>query len=215
MPYIYSEAWEVSKNGSTIMRPLVMDFKNDPLLPLHNLINTCLESPFLLHRLLNRELLNGMCIYQSQLRGITSGQENVLRGRTKFIQMYIKTGFLLFVKAGSIVPMGKFLQYTSEKPMDTLEIRIYPGADGQFTLYSDEGNNYNYEKGKYTVIPFKWNEQQQTLTIDKQQGSYAGALKRYVFIIVWVNESNGIGIEITKKTKAIIYAGEKVSVVKK
>ena len=86
--------------------------------------------------------------------------------------------------------------------MDTLEIRIYPGADGQFTLYSDEGNNYNYEKGKYTVMPFKWNEQQQTLTIDKQQGSYAGALKRHVFNIVWVNESSGIGIEISPKNKS-------------
>lgn len=75
--------------------------------------------------------------------------------------------------------------------MDTLEIRIYPGADGQFSLHSDEGINYNYEKGKYTLIPFKWNEQQQTLTIDKQQGSYAGSLKKIVMNIVWANESNG------------------------
>ena len=73
----------------------------------------------------------------------------------------------LFVKADSIVPMGKFLQSTSEKPMDTLELRIYPGADGEFILYRNKGDNYNYEKGKYELIPFRWNEQQQTLTIDK------------------------------------------------
>ena len=89
--------------------------------------------------------------------------------------------------------------------MDTLELRIYPGADGEFILYSDEGDNYNYEKGKYKVIPFRWNEQQQTLTIGKQQGSYTGALKKHVFNIVWVNESEGYGINITAKTKTVNY----------
>jgi len=99
--------------------------------------------------------------------------------------------------------------------MDTLEVRVYTGADGQFALYSDEGNNYNYEKGKYTIIPFKWNEQQQTLTVDKQQGSYAGALKKYVLNIVWVNESNGNGKEISPKAKMVVYTGEKITLVKK
>jgi alpha-D-xyloside xylohydrolase len=107
------------------------------------------------------------------------------------------------------------MQYTSEKPMDTLEIRIYTGADGQFTLYNDEGNNYNYEKGKYTVIPFKWNEGQQTLTIDKQQGGYEGALKKCVLNIVWVNESNGKGIEISPKAKSVVYTGERITVGRK
>ncbi|MEO5891519.1 MAG: DUF5110 domain-containing protein [Ferruginibacter sp.] len=79
--------------------------------------------------------------------------------------------------------MGKIVQYTSEKPMDTIEIRIYTGADAQFTLYSDEGDNYNYEKGKYQVIPFNWNEQQKTLTLGKQQGTYDGALKQQVLIL--------------------------------
>jgi alpha-D-xyloside xylohydrolase len=119
------------------------------------------------------------------------------------------------VKAGSIVPMGKLLQYTSEKPMDTLEVRVYTGADGQFTLYSDEGNNYNYEKGKYTVIPFKWSEQQQTLTIDRQQGTYTGALKKCVLHIVWVNESNGGGIDISPKAKTVVYTGEKINITKR
>jgi alpha-D-xyloside xylohydrolase len=121
----------------------------------------------------------------------------------------------LFVKAGSIVPMGKFLQYTSEKPMDTLEIRVYAGANGKFNLYSDEGDNYNYEKGNYTITPFVWNEQQQTLTIEKQQGDFAGALKKRVFNIVWVKENEGTGIEISKKVKSVMYNGEKIIVSKK
>ena len=65
------------------------------------------------------------------------------------------------------------------------------------------------------MIPFKWNEQQQTLTIDKQQGSYAGALKKYVLNIVWVNESNGSGINISRNAKTVVYSGEKITVVKK
>ncbi len=65
------------------------------------------------------------------------------------------------------------------------------------------------------MIPFKWNEQQQTLTIDKQQGSYAGALKKHVFNIVWVDESNGHGIDITPKARTVVYTGEKLNVAKK
>jgi alpha-D-xyloside xylohydrolase len=64
----------------------------------------------------------------------------------------------LFVRPGSIIPMGPFLQYSSEKPADPIELRIYRGADGAFTLYEDEGDNYNYEKGKYATIPISWNE---------------------------------------------------------
>ena len=214
MPYIYSEAWQVSKNGSTMMRPLVMDFKNDSVAIAQSYQYTFGKS-FLVAPIVEPGVTDwNVYLPKSTIWYDFWTGKRFTGGRT------IKTDaprdrIPLFVKAGSIVPMGKFLQYTSEKPMDTLEIRIYTGADGQFTLYSDEGNNYNYEKGKYTEIPFKWNEQQQTLAIDKQQGSYAGALKRHVFIIVWVNESSGKGIEISKKTKAVIYTGEKVSVVKK
>jgi len=121
----------------------------------------------------------------------------------------------VFVKAGSIIPMGKLMQYTSEKSNDTLEVRIYKGADAFFTLYEDEGDNYNYEKGKYTEIHFTWNEKLNTLTIGNLQGSYTGSLKKRVFNIVWVNESNGKGIEISPKAKTVVYKGEKISVSKK
>jgi alpha-D-xyloside xylohydrolase len=214
MPYIYSEAWQVSKNGSTIMRPLVMDFKND---------NTAIDQSY--------QYMFGKSFLVAPITEPNITQWNVyLPKSTVWYDFWTGKRFTggqtvktdapqdkipLFVKSGSIVTMGKFMQYTSEKPMDTLEIRIYPGADGQFNLYNDEGNNYNYEKGKFTVIPFKWNEQQQTLTIDRQQGGYAGALKKYVLNIVWVNESNGKGIEISLKAKTIIYTGEKIMVSKK
>jgi alpha-D-xyloside xylohydrolase len=214
MPYIYSEAWQVSKNGSTIMRPMVMDFKND-VAAIRQSYQYMFGKSFLVAPITEPGVTQWN-VYLPQ----STAWYNFWTGKRFTGGQTVKTDapqdkIPLFVKAGSIVPMGKFMQYTSEKPMDTLEIRIYPGADGQFTLYSDEGNNYNYEKGKYAVIPFKWSEQQQTLTIDKQQGGYAGALKKRVLNIVWVNETDGKGIEISPKIKAVIYTGEKISVTKK
>src|SRR5258708_29225478 len=71
----------------------------------------------------------------------------------------------LFIRAGSIVPLGPEIEYADENPGDPVEVRIYRGADGAFTLYEDEGDSYRYEQGAYTVIPFHWNEAAKTLTI--------------------------------------------------
>jgi alpha-D-xyloside xylohydrolase len=216
MPYIYSAAWQVSKNGSTMMRPMVMDFKNDP-----TAIKQSYQYMFGKSFLVAPITEPGVTEWNVYLPKSTAWYDfwtgKHFNGGQTIKADAPQDKIPLFVKAGSIVPMGKFLQYTSEKPMDTLEIRIYTGADGQFSLYDDEGNNYNYEKGKYTVILFKWNEQQQTLTIDKQQGNYEGALKKHVFNIVWVKESNGTGIEIemSSQVKTIIYTAEEITVSKK
>jgi alpha-D-xyloside xylohydrolase len=90
----------------------------------------------------------------------------------------------MFVRTGSILPLGPEMQYVGEKPWDNLEMRIYPGADGQFTLYEDEGDSYNYEKGAYATIDFKWNDRSRTLTISGQKGSYPGMLTQRRFTIV-------------------------------
>ena len=90
----------------------------------------------------------------------------------------------MFVRAGSIVPMGPEMQYVGEKSWDNLELRVYPGADGQFTLYEDEGDNYNYEKGAYSTINIKWNERARTLTIEERQGQYKGMLQSRRFSII-------------------------------
>ena len=116
----------------------------------------------------------------------------------------------LYIKAGSIIPMGKFIQYTGQKLADTLEIRIYKGADARFDLYEDEGDNNNYEKGNYTIIPFDWNEQRKTLTIGDRQGDYSGALKNRIFNIVCVNESEGYGIEMSTSMKQVKYVAKKI-----
>ena len=90
----------------------------------------------------------------------------------------------MFVRAGSILPLGPEMQWVGEKAWDNLELRIYPGADGSFTLYEDEGDSYNYEKGAYSVILFSWNEKTRTLTIDDRKGSYPGMLQNRLFTVV-------------------------------
>jgi alpha-D-xyloside xylohydrolase len=91
----------------------------------------------------------------------------------------------MFVRAGSILPLGPEMQYVGEKAWDHLEIRIYPGADGSFTLYEDEGDNYNYEKGIYATIPFSWNDKTSSLTVGSRQGSFPGMLasRQFTFIL--------------------------------
>ena len=90
----------------------------------------------------------------------------------------------MFVRAGSILPLGPEMQYVGEKSWDSLELRVYPGADGSFTLYEDEGDSYNYEKGAYTTITFQWNNKARMLTIGDRQGRYEGMLQNRQFTVV-------------------------------
>ena len=108
----------------------------------------------------------------------------------------------MFVRAGSIVPLGPVMQYVGEKTWENLEIRVYPGADGQFTLYEDEGDSYNYEKGVYSTITFQWNDRTRTLTIGARQGSYPGMLQKRQFTLVLPDGT----------TKTISYDGAEVVV---
>ena len=90
----------------------------------------------------------------------------------------------LFVKAGSIIPIGPKVQYATEKKWDNLELRVYTGANGSFTLYEDEFDNYNYEKGEYTEIPVTWNNSAHKLTIGERKGSYKGMLSNRKFTVI-------------------------------
>ena len=108
----------------------------------------------------------------------------------------------LYVKAGSIIPIGPKVQYATEKKWDNLTLKIYTGAHGSFTLYEDEGDNYNYEKGDYTEIPMSWDDSSRKLIIGKRKGSYNGMLLNRKFTIVLedgsseVVEYNGSRIEV-------------------
>jgi alpha-D-xyloside xylohydrolase len=119
----------------------------------------------------------------------------------------------LFVRAGSIIPLGPDLQYAGEKPADPIELRVYSGADGSFTLYEDEGDGYHYEQGAYATIPIQWNQSRKTLTLGDRTGTFPGMLKERTFRIVWVRPGKGIGASPETTADAEVpYAGKSVDV---
>jgi alpha-D-xyloside xylohydrolase len=119
----------------------------------------------------------------------------------------------LMIKAGSIVPMGPDIQYATEKPADPLELRIYKGANGSFTLYEDENDNYDYEKGVYATIDFRWDDAKHRLIIGPRKGHFPGMLKTRTFDVVLVKTGHGTGGEITgNPDKVIFYRGKQVVV---
>ena len=116
----------------------------------------------------------------------------------------------LLVKAGSIIPLGPFVQYANEKPADPIELRIYPGADGSFTLYEDENDNYDYEKGVHATIGFHWDDAKRRLAIDDRVGLFPGMLKQRSFKIIVVGKDHGTGVEVTDNPdKTVVYEGER------
>lgn len=119
----------------------------------------------------------------------------------------------LLVRAGSILPMGPFIQHAAEKPADPIELRVYPGADGDFVLYEDENDNYNYEQGIYATIAFHWDDRRRQLTVSERRGSYPGMPVRRRFEVILVGPDHGVGIDLTSKTDRIVeYAGEKQAI---
>src|SRR5262249_32131777 len=118
----------------------------------------------------------------------------------------------LFVRAGSIIPYGPDIQYTSQTN-DPIELRVYRGADGDFTLYEDEGDNYDYEKGQRALIPIHWNQAKQTLALGKRQGNYPGMPREHTFNIVWVTPGHGAGIPVTPNPDTTVtYTGAELMI---
>jgi alpha-D-xyloside xylohydrolase len=115
----------------------------------------------------------------------------------------------LYVRAGSVLPMGPKLQYADEHPADPIELRVYPGTDGAFTLYEDQGDTYAYEKGAFATIPISWNDKTKMLSIGDRQGSFPGMMNDRTFRVVLVQPNHGEGIEQAKVSNADIkYAGK-------
>jgi len=211
LPYIYSEAWQVSKNGSTLMRPLVMDFKEDTAA-----VGKAYQYMFGKSILVAPIIEAGVSEWNVYLPQC-SGWYDFWTGKRFNGGQTLKTDasldkIPLFVKAGSIVPMGDFIQYAGEKKDSEIEIRIYEGANGEFVLYEDEGDNYNYEKGAYSSISFSWNDAQKTLTINKREGSFSGMIVNRKFNLVLVSANKGYGVEADQsKSRVINYTGKKLS----
>ncbi|MDR2145580.1 MAG: glycoside hydrolase family 31 protein [Tannerella sp.] len=200
LPYIYSTSWDVTKNQSSMMRALMMDFANDK--NVWNIDNEYLFGKSILVRPVT-EPVQSVEVYLPEGAGWYDFWTNEKLSGGKTIQKQTPIDVMpLYIKAGTILPWGPDVQYATEKKWDNLEIRVYPGADATFTLYEDEFDNYNYEKGAYSTIDFHWNNKKQTLTVSKRKGSFPGMLENRIFT---VSLQNGTA-------KTVQYRGEKVDI---
>lgn len=116
----------------------------------------------------------------------------------------------LYVRAGSIIPLGPVVQYATERPDAPYEIRIYPGADGQFTLYEDDNETYAYEKGQSARYDLSWNDAKRTLTIGARQGAFPGMVKQRSLRIVVLDEPGDA--TPTPAARTIAYEGRPLAV---
>jgi len=213
MPYIYSEAWQITKNGSTMMRPLVMDFNGDTS-ALNQPYEYMFGKSFLVAPVTEPDVTEWNIYLPKSAVWYDFWTGDKHRGGQIITKETPIEIIPLYVKAGSILPIGPKVQYAAEKKWDILEIRVYPGSDGEFILYEDENDNYNYEKGFYSTIKFKWNDSTNTLNIGKRGGDFLGVLKTRTFNVVIVSTNHGTGSELTQKIeKTVTYNGTEKNLV--
>ena len=226
LPYIYSLAHDVNANNGTYQRALMMDFRDD-----HNVWN--IGNEFMFGRsLLVAPVLEAKYTPERAMSKSRAGIGTVDFIEPKSTKVYLPAGtrwydyetlqqyeggqeiersvniksIPLYVKAGSIVPIGPDVQWSTEKPWDDMEIRVFSGADGTFCLYEDEFDNYNYENGAYTTIDFKYDNKSRQLTIGARKGSYDGMIQQRTFRITVVTDGH------KREVKTVTYTGKKISV---
>ncbi len=211
MPYIYSMAWKVTSESYTPMRALAMDFRSDPRAL--NIGDQFMFGPALLVNPVTEPGTDTRRMYLPKATWYDFWTGRELEGGATITTAAPLDRIPLFVRAGSILPMGPDLQYAAEKPADPIELRVYRGADGAFTLYEDENDGYNYEKGVFATIPITWNDSSQALTIGDRKGSFPGMLQSRTFHVVFVGENHGAAIGPTEQfDKTITYSGKAVSI---
>ncbi len=213
LPYIYSLAGMVTLKGYTIMRGLVMDFYADK-----NALNIGDQFMFgpalLVSPVMNAGATSRNVYLPSGADWIDFWTGKPVSGGRTVSARATRDTIPLFVRAGSIIPMGPFMQYANEKKTDTIELRCYPGANGSFTIYEDEGDNYNYETGKYALIPITYTDNPRNVIIGTRSGSFTGMDERKVFNIVYVSENHGTGTGVTAvPDHRQVYTGTNTSVV--
>ncbi|WP_419788471.1 TIM-barrel domain-containing protein [Mucilaginibacter sp. SP1R1] len=221
LPYIYSLAGRVTTDNYTIMRALSFDFRNDP--KVYSIPDQYMFGPAFLVNPVTEQLYTG-----SNAASGKNTRKVYLPAGTKWYNFWtgkVYTGgqtiaaaapidvMPLYVKSGSIIPMGPVMEYATEKPADTIELRIYPGANGQFEYYEDENDNYNYEKGQSATFKLNWNDTLHQLSITDTKGSFSGMLKSHTFNIVLVNGEHGSNADaVSKADKKLIYKGKAITV---
>ena len=214
IPYLYSTAHQVTSHDESYLRPLFSDFASDkrvwnmtdelmfgrsilaaPIVEPQYTVTDSIAPDWKQPKTAVKYLPKGTRWYDFWTNQTYKGGQDInLQTALNRVPM--------FVRAGSILPLGSVMQYTGQQAWDKLEIRVYPGADGTFTLYEDEGDNYNYEQGVFSTITFSWDESRQVLTIGSRQGSFPGMLNSRLFHVVWPDGTS----------KDIKYEGEEITV---
>jgi len=211
LPYIYSMAWRVTNDSYTPMRALAMDFRGDP--QALNIGDEFMFGPALLVSPVSEPGAETRRMYLPKAIWYDFWTGQKMEGGKTITTAAPLNRIPLFIRAGSIIPMGPDLQYAAEKPADPIELRLYRGADGSFTLYEDENDGYNYEKGVFATILIQWHEASHILTIGERKGTFPGMLERRTFKVVFVSERHGTGIDLTDRAdRTITYSGKSVSV---
>ena len=212
MPYIYSLAWRVTNEDYTMQRPLVMDWRSDPKVrdvgDQFMFGPSILVSPVLQADASHRTLyLPNAPAWYDFWTGETQAGGRDIEANAPLDRIP------LFVRAGSILPLGPDAEYTEEKPAGPIELRVYPGTDGDFELYQDSGDSYDYERGARSVIPLRWSEANRTLTIGERKGRYADMAEKMQIDIVWVSNAHGAGpAPVAHPDKTVEYTGSAISV---
>lgn len=228
MPYIYSLTKQTREHGRNPMRPLYMDFGYDKNTV--DITQQFMYGPAFLVCPVTKGLYSpykGKSIETSNIQNwnvylpkgadwfdFNTGEK--LKGGQNINTPAPIERMPLFVRAGSIVPMGKVIQSTQNEKQTELELRIYPGADADFTLYDDDGETYDYEKGEFTEIDLHWNDKSQTLTIGNRNGQFKSMPKELILKPIIVEKGKGVGslIEYSGDVK-INYSGAQIVWVKK
>ena len=213
MPYLYSMAGMVHFKDYTMMRGLVMDFNGDD--NVYDIKDQWMFGSALMACPVGEYQKYSRNVYLPKQKGwydfytgkhYTGGQTIVADAPFDKIPV--------FVPEGSILPIGPEMEWSDQKKAELIDLYVYAGKDGSYTLYEDEGTNYNYEKGKYAMIDFKYNDAQKTITIAARKGAFDGMLQKRRFNIVLVSDKNQQGISLAKapKGKMVKYAGKAVTV---
>lgn len=222
LPYSYTTAWQVTANQGNFIRPLFMDFPEDKTAQAQA-YQFMYGKSFLVCPVIHK-------MYTTK-DGASDGSRNGTEdfSKVKSTKAYLPAGTAwwdyfteqkfdggqtvnrptpidempLYVKAGSVIPYGPNVQYSTEKKWDNLEVKVYPGADGSFVFYEDEFDGYNFEKGKYSTIQFTWDDQNRVLTIGEREGKYNGMLESRKF---------NIKVAGSDKEQEVLYNGKSVTV---
>jgi len=211
LPYIYSVAWRTTSEAYTPMRPLVMDFRTDDRAA--NVGDQFMFGPQILVNPVTEPAASTRQLYLPDAKWYDFWSGVSTRGGHMIQAAAPLERIPLYVRAGSILPLGPDMEWSTEKPADPIELRVYRGADGDFALYEDENDNYHYEKGVHAIVPFHWDDHNGILSIGERQGSFPGMLERRTFRVVFVGENHGVNVPPEDHPDKIVeYSGSKLEV---